>query len=68
MLSSTLAHFRHFKLQTLGLQLIRAICTDKKIRHRTYESEHLVIDKIQQRYVTHIQTILPNTKYIFFYR
>jgi len=39
--SSTLAHFRHFKLQTFGLQLIRDCCTDK-IRHRIYELEHLV--------------------------
>jgi hypothetical protein len=35
-----LAHFRHFKLQTFGLQLIRA-SVQIKIRHRIYELEHL---------------------------
>jgi hypothetical protein len=41
--SSTLAHFRHFKLQTFELQFIQD-SVYIKIRHRIYELEHLAFE------------------------
>jgi acetyl-CoA carboxylase biotin carboxyl carrier protein len=42
---STLAHFRHFKLQTYELQLLIEDSVQIKIRDRIYELEHLVAKK-----------------------
>jgi len=57
--SSTLAHFRHFKLQTFGLHLIRD-SVYIKIRHSIYELEHLVANISWFQLLKHLQTISCN--------
>jgi ribonuclease III len=52
--SSTLAHFRHFKLQTFGLQIIRD-SAQIKIRHRIYELEHLAEDPMTSTDLSKLQ-------------
>ena len=44
--SSTLAHFRHFKLQTFGLQLIGDSCTDKNTSSNLRIRAYGVVDEI----------------------